>query len=61
MLRAYLNDEDNFITRKTIFLSSIVYPTLEYDELSTGAEFLLQEEKRLAYIEKVVKLIRQKV
>ncbi|MBO1263984.1 TetR/AcrR family transcriptional regulator [Proteiniclasticum sp. SCR006] len=61
VMKRYLKDvEDEYSIRKTIFLSSIIYPTLEFNELN-GTAFLIDEKKRMDYIDKVVKLIRQGV
>ena len=61
VMKRYLKDvEDEFSIRKTIFLSSIIYPTLEFNELN-GTAFLSEENQRMDYIDKVVKLIRQGV
>lgn len=61
VMKCYLKDvEDEYSIRKTIFLSSIIYPTLEFNELN-GTAFLIDEKKRMDYIDKVVKLIRQGV
>lgn len=61
VLKSYLPDGcEDFNIRKTVFLSSIIYPTLEYNEIN-GSAFLLQEKERSGYIEKVIKLIRQKI
>lgn len=61
VMKRYLKDvEDEFSIRKTIFLSSIIYPTLEFNELN-GTAFLSEENQRMDYIDRVVKLIRQGV
>ena len=54
-------DEDNFKIKKMIFMSSIIYPTHDYTEMNEESEFLYDEKKRIGYIEKIVKLIRQKI
>jgi len=62
VLERYLDDdEDNFKIKKMIFMSSVIYPTHDYTEMNEESEFLYDEKKRIGYIEKIVKLIRQKI
>jgi len=62
VLERYLDeDEENFKIRKMIFMSSIIYPTHDYTEMNAESVFLYNYEKRISYIEKIVKLIKQKI
>ncbi len=62
VLERYLDeDEEKFKIKKMIFMSSIIYPTHDYIEMNAETDILYDDEKRIGYIEKVLKLIRQKI
>jgi len=62
VLERYLSeDEEKFKIKKMIFMSSIIYPTHDYMKMNAESDFLYDYEKRIAYIVKVVRLIRQKI
>lgn len=62
VLERYLSkDEKEFKIKKMIFMSSIIYPTDDYMKMNAESDFLYDYEKRIAYIEKVVQLIRQEI
>ena len=62
VLGRYLDDdEEKFKIKKMIFMSSIIYPTHDYTEMNAETDILYDDDKRIGYIEKVLKLIRQKI
>jgi AcrR family transcriptional regulator len=62
VLERYLDeDEEKFKIKKMIFMSSIIYPTHDYTEMNEESDILHDYNKRIGYIEKVVKLIGQKI
>jgi hypothetical protein len=58
--RIIRNDGEQYLMKRLIFLSSIVHPMEEIRAENPPSSFLLQEEKRLEYIRRIIEMIRGK-
>jgi len=58
--RIIRNDGEQYLMKRLIFLSSIVHPMEEIRAENPSSSFLLQEEKRLEYIRRIIEMIRGK-